>query len=188
MYGFIAVFDDATEQLVKNIWAELHEKTISSYAYEVKDRIPHITIASYNRLNTEQFMKHMDVHYCDQSALDITFSSIGTFLQSGALYLAPTVTKQLLTFHENHHKNFQHFNDDPESLYLPGRWIPHCTLANRLPQEKLIEAFKYCSERIETVFAQIQEVALIDLTDKGKAPIIYSKDLKRNEIPDDKMR
>lgn len=36
MYGLIALFDEAIEQTIKNIWQELYERTISSYAYEVE--------------------------------------------------------------------------------------------------------------------------------------------------------
>lgn len=60
----------------------------------------------------------------------------------------------------------------------PDNWIPHCTIANRLSQEKLIEAFNYCSKRHSNILRKIVKVALIDVSKKHKAPIIYSKELK----------
>ncbi|MEH7276582.1 hypothetical protein V7125_23535, partial [Neobacillus vireti] len=54
----------------------------------------------------------------------------------------------------------------------------HCTFANRLTLEKLSQAFNYCSE-INTICGKIKEVALIDISDKGKAPIIYWKRINR---------
>lgn len=175
MYGLIAIFDETTEQIIKDIWKELKERSISFYAYEVEDRIPHITLAGYNDLNPSYFTKQMDVFYEGKQAIDITFNTIGSFLNSGALFLSPTVTTELIEFHSNHHKIFEQFNDDPNSLYLPNRWIPHCTIANRLSPEKLSKAFDYCSKRNATIAGQIKEVALIDVSNKNKAPIIYSK-------------
>ena len=32
MYGLIAIFDEKTEQLIKEIWKQLSEKSISFYA------------------------------------------------------------------------------------------------------------------------------------------------------------
>ncbi|WP_240628478.1 hypothetical protein [Bacillus salacetis] len=45
MYAVIALFDEKTDTLVRNIWQGLREKEISFYAEEVIDRIPHITLA-----------------------------------------------------------------------------------------------------------------------------------------------
>lgn len=74
---------------------------------------------------------------------------------------------------------FERFNDNPISLYLPDSWIPHCTIANRLSQEKLTEAFNDCSKRHSTILGQIVEVALINVSDERQAPIIYSKGFKK---------
>ena len=175
MYGLIAIFDEETEQLIKDIWKELKEESISFYANEVEDRIPHITVASYNDLNISYFTKQMDFFYEGKSAIEIAFNTIGSFLNSGVLFLSPTITRDLMEFHLDHHKNFEQFNDDPNSLYVPNRWIPHCTIANRLSQESLSKAFDYCSKRNSTISGYIKEIALIDVSIKNKAPIIYSK-------------
>ncbi|WP_045520794.1 2'-5' RNA ligase family protein [Neobacillus niacini] len=179
MYGIIAIFDEKTEQIIKDIWKDLKELSISYYAYEVENRKPHITLASYNSINIAEYVQQMDVFYKDKLTIDITFNSIGSFMNSGTLFFSPTVTKDLFDLHFNHHKEFEQFNDDPNSLYLPDRWIPHCTIANRLSLEELSEAFNYCSKRNKTLFAQIKELALIDVSDKSTAPINFSKELKK---------
>ncbi|WP_197089611.1 2'-5' RNA ligase family protein [Bacillus sp. SA1-12] len=152
MYGFKAIFDENTEQMIKDNWKELKENSISFYAYEVEDRKPHITLASYIDLNKADFIKQMDVVYDYKPTIDITFNTIGSFLNSGALFFAPTVTNDLLEFHSNHHRNFEQFKDEPNSLYLPDNWIPHCTIANRLYPDQLSKAFNYCSKRNNTIF------------------------------------
>lgn len=179
MYGVIALFDEQTEQIIRNIWDELKEMSISFYADEVVNRKPHITLASYNHFNVADFIKHMDEFYHDVPEMEISFRSIGSFLKSGALYFTPIVTRELMEFHSNHHTFFKQFKDDSESLYLPDRWIPHCTIANRLSPEKLAEGFHYCSRRNDAINGRITEVAIIEFINKNNVPVIYSKKLAR---------
>lgn len=178
MYGLIATFDEYTEMQIKNIWQELKEREISSYAYEVENRTPHITLASYSNLDTADFVRQMAIFYSDRQMIDFTFSTIGSFLNSGTLFFQPTVTNELLTLHSRHHQYFKKYNNDSDSLYLPNNWIPHCTIANRLSSDKLVEAFEYCSKSTDSIVGKITEIALIEVSDKRKMPIIYSKKLE----------
>ncbi|WP_158175251.1 2'-5' RNA ligase family protein [Heyndrickxia camelliae] len=181
MYGFIALLDKKTEEVVKEIWRDLKKQSISYYAEEVEDRKPHITIAGYNRLEKSDFIRSMDQFYDSSPEVEIAFNTLGTFLNSGTLFLSPTISAPLSNFHRNHHDNFKKYNDNPESLYLPGNWIPHCTLANRLSHEKLCEAFAYCSHKLNTIKAKIAEVALIETIYEGGRCVaaleVYSKKL-----------
>jgi 2'-5' RNA ligase len=182
MYWVVALFDEKTEQIIKDIWNELSEKSISFYAEEVKDGRPHITLGSYTDLDKSKYIKLMDSFYEHKSSINITFNTIGSFLNYGTLFFSPTVTKELIDFHIQHHEYFKEFNGKANSLYLPGKWIPHCTLANRLSPEKRSEAFHYCLKRSDTIYGKITGVALIELVDEDnecvKAPIIFSKRLK----------
>jgi len=186
MYGLIALFDQNTEELIKEIWQDLKKRSISFYAEEVEDRKPHITLASYNQLEQGDFIQLMDQFYDSTPQVEITFNTLGTFLNSGTLFLTPTMSAPLSNLHRNHHDNFKKYNDNPDSLYLPGNWVPHCTLANRLSHEKLSEAFSYCSQTISTIHARITEVALIESIFAGdrciSAPHLYSKKLLSNPI------
>lgn len=177
MYGVIAKFDENTDQIIKDIWRELREKSISFYADEVVNRVPHITLASYGEININEFIDEINSFYDDKKGFEIIFNSIGSFLNSGTLFLSPVVNSQLLEFHTHHHKYFQKYNDNPNSLYLPDKWLPHCTLANRLTPEKLSEAFMYCLQRNDSINGIIKEIAVIEMISKNNVPIIFSKQL-----------
>jgi hypothetical protein len=180
MYGFIGLLDCETENVIKEIWKELSSKSISFYAEEINDRKPHITIASYNNLEKNEFIHSMDRFYNSKPQVKSPFSILGTFMKSGTLFLSPINSRPLLDFHTNHHEHFKKYNDNRNSLYLPGKWIPHCTLANRLTNEKLSEAFAYCSERISTINARITEVSLIEVIyEEGKCVASYELISKR---------
>lgn len=182
MYGVIACFDNQTEKYFKNLWKLLVENDISYYSEEVEDRRPHITIADYNKLDEKKFIEDMDKFYGSKSGIQVTLSVLGTFLNSGTLFVAPTLSKELLSFHNNHHEYFKQYNDEPNSFYLPSKWIPHCTIANRLSQEKLVEAFNYCSQNIGVIKAQISEISLIKVKYEDNKSVgvstIFSKKLR----------
>ncbi|MBW3114612.1 MULTISPECIES: 2'-5' RNA ligase family protein [Bacillaceae] len=183
MYWVIALFDDATEERIREIWKELRAKDISYYEEEINDARPHLTIGSYTDLNKEEYIKSLKMFYQDDRALKVVFNTVGSFLNFGTLFLSPTVTRELLDFHTYHHDHFQTFNESANPLYLPGNWIPHCTLANKLSPEKLADGFQHCLERGYKIEAEITDIALIELVDDSKdcvdAPIVFSQSLKR---------
>ncbi|MGG0731207.1 2'-5' RNA ligase family protein [Bacillus paramycoides] len=182
MYAIVAFFDDSTEQYLEEIWRELREHSISNYSIETKDKRPHITLASYDYLDKESFMKDMDKFYDSKSKVEIVFSVLGVFFNTGTLFISPTSSKALLDFHNNHHEYFNTYNIEPNSLYIPGNWIPHCTIANRLSPDKLTEAFTYCSQKIDKLKAQIKKVSLLEFVYQDDvfigAPPIFTKELE----------
>jgi 2'-5' RNA ligase len=182
MYWVIALFDTKTEQVIKNIWDELSANSISYYSDVVKNGRPHLTLGNYYELDKDEYIGLMDTFYEDKECFDITFNTIGSFLNYLTLFLSPTITKELINFHTNHHIFFEKFNKNANSYYLPDQWIPHCTLANKLPREQLSEAFNHCLKNFKTIKGSIKEVALIEMvgeySESFEAPIIYSKTLK----------
>ncbi|MDR6555078.1 2'-5' RNA ligase family protein [Paenibacillus qinlingensis] len=183
MYGVVAHLDSNTENYIKQVWKELSDKALSQYAEEVQDRRPHITIAGYDSgVNIEQFIAKFDNFYESKKQISINLNSLGTFLNSGALFLSPVPSREFLEFHNNHHKNFEIYQTSAETQYLPNNWIPHCTIANRLNEEKLKEAIVYCTTRIEPLTTTIVEISLIKAIYENnkciKSPSIHSKVLR----------
>ncbi len=180
MYALVGFLDDKTEKYIEGLWDELSQNNISHYAKETLNLRPHITIADYDNLDKEEFIVSLNEFYEAKSKVNVTFSALGTFLKTGILFLSPTITTTLVDFHHSHHEHFQQYTNE-DSLYIPNRWIPHCTIANRLTQEKLIEAFNYCSNKIDIIDAKISEIALLEVkAEKNNtisAPVVYSKKL-----------
>lgn len=181
MYGMIALFDERLEQQIKEIWEGLKREEITSYAFEVADRQPHITLAGYGNLNVEAYVELMDSFYRSKETVNLTFSSLGTFIQSSALFLSPTISSGLKSLYSEHHHIFAEFNDNAESLYLPDSWIPHCTLANRLSKEKMKDAFEYCTDIVKPISGKVVEVALIELVTPVQVRILHSVKLSKQK-------
>lgn len=69
------------------------------------------------------------------------------------------------------------------SFYLPDKWSPHCTIASRLDEDKMVQAFRYCKNNIDKIYSKLSEIALIELklNNDGVAiedTIVFSKELK----------
>lgn len=180
MYGVVAHFDQNTELYIKQVWKELSDKAVSNYAEEVQDRRPHITIAGYNSdVDIEQFISDIACFYESKKQISITLSSLGTFLNTGTLFLAPVPSKEFLELHDNYHNYFEKYRANAETQYLPNNWIPHCTIANRLNEEKLKEAIGYCTKRIERLTTTIVEISVIKAIYENnkciKSPSIHTK-------------
>lgn len=185
MYAVAALFDNATEKCIKNLWNSLRDKEISNYGQEVKDRRAHITIADYNNLDKNSFIELMEEVYKDKNEIEISLSILGTFIKSGTLFVSAVITTELQEFHKSYHDRFSKFNDDPNSFYLPGKWVPHCTIASRLNDENMLKAFDYCSKELKMIKGKITEIALLEFQEFNEAgvcinaPIIYSKNLSK---------
>jgi len=161
MYAVVGYFGPQTEEQIKTTWNELSEQGISDYAFDVAGNKPHITFASYDEVDESSFIEDLESYYKDKEAVDVEMSVLGTFLGSGTLFVTATMTKKLIDFHYDHHEVFHSYQDSPDSLYLPGKWIPHCTIANYLKGNDLQRAFEYCTTNMNPLKATIQEVALI---------------------------
>ena len=57
-------------------------------------------------------------------------------------------------------------------IYHPEKWIPHCTIANRLNNQKLVEALQFSTERLEHIETEVHEIALIKIIDKNNKRMI----------------
>ena len=182
-YAFVGYLDHETEVIFREFWEDLSEQNISHYGVETKGKRPHITIADYDALNISRFIKSADEFYEDKEKLDLTLNTIGTFISTGTLFIAPTLSTELLDFHSSHHDYFRTFNENETSFYLPSKWSPHCTIASRLDENKMVEAFSYCKKNIDKIHGTLSEIALIELKFNNAGvviedTVIFSKELK----------
>ena len=45
------------------------------------------------------------------------------------IFLSPVSSQTLLNIHSDFHREFNEYLSDGWQYYLPGNWVPHCTLA-----------------------------------------------------------
>lgn len=140
-YSIGLFFDQKTEEEIRRIWQVLAESQISDYLHFSNNR-PHITLAIFEDLDlvkTSDLLCDLAGHF---QVFDISFQSVGIFPNT-TVFLAPLVTRELLDFQKKLHEHFLSFSKLPEMPYfLPGKWVPHCSLAIDFESGKQLEAIQ----------------------------------------------
>ncbi|WP_339302917.1 2'-5' RNA ligase family protein [Paenibacillus sp. FSL R5-0519] len=172
MYGVVLHFDLETERIIKTLWKKLSDSGISNYAYEIENRKPHITLADYSELKVSEYKGLFDCYYKSVPRMYLSYNTLGTFMNSGALFLSPNPTKELIDFHSNYHNHFMKYNAFSNLMYHPERWIPHCTIANHLDDQKLLEALHFTTKRLESMQTEVQEISLIKIIYQNNKRVI----------------
>ncbi|PGK81405.1 2'-5' RNA ligase family protein [Bacillus thuringiensis] len=183
MCAIIATFDRVFTNKITELQNELTNIMGTNQLAGVE---PHITIADYNELDVNLFIEKLKGFVAIQESMSaVTFPSVGTFPTNGTIFLAPTVTDELLKLHHSYHDYFKNFHDNPNSYYVPGKWAPHCTIANHLNSTQFLSAMEYIYENFDVTTASIEKLKLIKVNyENGSAvssSILAECNLKRME-------
>ena len=139
-YAVVLHLDPHRDQPIRSIYKELAEKDIAPAMYKVGIN-PHVTLAIYNGLRCQSCEKKLRTFANRNHVLELNFSHIGVFnTHEAVVFIAPTVTNQLLRLHAEVHDILQKDGLNPWELYLPEKWVPHSTLALETPPSKIPQA------------------------------------------------
>lgn len=165
MYGTIMCFDRETEEQIKQLWTMLADQNISTYHIDKNGqwKRPHITLADYDDLDLENYIARFDAFFANRKPLDIDLSILGSFPSKGTLFFAPVMSSELSQLHSDYHQAFETFKDSDQSFYIPGHWVPHCTIANHLDQDNLVKAYASAANTFRPMKAKVCEIILIRL-------------------------
>ncbi|KMP21087.1 2'-5' RNA ligase family protein [Bacillus cereus] len=183
MYAIIATFDGVFTNKITELQNELTNVIGTNQLAGVE---PHITIADYNELDVHLYTEKLGEFVAIQENIDaVTFPSVGIFPTNGTVFLAPTVTDELLKLHYSYHDYFKTFHDNQNSYYVPGKWVPHCTIANRLHTKQFLSVMEYIYGKFNFATASIEKLKLIKVNYENgfavSSSILAEYNLKRME-------
>jgi 2'-5' RNA ligase len=137
-FAVVLFFDAATEATVRQVARSLVPAVISADPF-VGELRPHLTLGVCEELDAAGFEPDFLAFAAATAATDFTFASVGVFPNgdAGVLFLAPIVTQALLRTHDEFHSRFSKYAVSRVGYYLPGGWVPHCSLALNLPRDRL---------------------------------------------------
>jgi 2'-5' RNA ligase len=136
-YSIGAYFDQETETEIRRIWKALAVSQAAEYLYVSNDR-PHITLSIFDNLDQEKTSQLMCSLAHEFPVMEVSFQSIGIF-PSNAVFLAPIVSPTLLDLQRRSHESLISFSKLPDHPYfVPGNWVPHCSLAIEFLPEKIM--------------------------------------------------
>ncbi len=94
---------------------------------------PHITLGVYDGVDGEPLVEALERFSDGLKPLAVTLSSLGLFPgPASVLFAAPVVSAELLALHRDFHAITASARLACSPYYLPGNWVPHVTLGERL--------------------------------------------------------
>jgi len=161
-YAVVLLFDKNSDEYIREIWRTLKESGISSYMQD-SGSVPHITLSVFKELDTADADKRLIAFSEKVSKLKLVLASLGAFpTEDGVLFLAPVVTEELLRVHKAFHDLFDDLKERQMPYYLPGSWVPHCTLALNIPKEKVHKALDAVIRAYKPIVAEVDRVGLVE--------------------------
>lgn len=126
------LFDRRTDRLLRNLWVRLEDlglPTLLSHTHG--HHVPHLSLAVLREWEHDKVMKAVQPLLSERSA-ELYFDALGTF-RRGRAWLVPAVGAEVLQLQASVVSAVVEAGADLHRHYQPGRWVPHCTLAPRVP-------------------------------------------------------
>lgn len=187
-YALVAYFCNEIEDKIFEVWKTLDELEISSYGIENKERRPHITFADYDYLKLDEYLNDFELFFETFVEIPVKLSVIGSFIGSRTLFIMDPSNVDLRTNHLEYHDYFNKYPVASNSKYIPKDWIPHCTIASRLADNKMLEAYEFCNNNFEILKGCIDQFALLELTHDETGKVIKDSVLKRVKLKINRLK
>ncbi len=154
--------DPDTEAAVRTMWRALADAGLSRTLLEIGS-YPHVSLADCGDLDADRFRPVLQAFAGETPPLEFVLASVGVFpTGEGVIFLAPVVTRRLLDLHQTFHIRFSGFGAVSSAYYLPGNWVPHCTLATGVAAAAMLETVRVCLENTRTIRGRFERVALVE--------------------------
>ncbi len=153
------------EEAVCDIWRGLAREGITTSLLGIQGARPHLTLSIYNDLDTEAFEQCFADFARSLKPIHLDLSTIGVFPNaSPVVFLTPVVTSDLLELHKSFHQFAAQFKDQAVEHYLPGHWVPHCSLGIGLKPDIVSAAVRYCLQQVKLpIHTFIAEIGLLEM-------------------------
>lgn len=163
-----AAFDadtDARVAAIRALAGELGAKVATTPAHR-----PHLTLSAA-RLPADDLPRLLEVVAgiaVGHAPLPIRLSEVGQFARSGVLWLGPERDKALADFHREVYKTLKR-SGFPSAFAesAPYRWVPHCTLATRVPRPLLRSVRESLIDEVAPFDAALTGLATILVGGRG---------------------
>lgn len=161
--SFNLTFDAPTEEAVRAYGHRLVEAGIPDRTL-VKYR-PHVTLVAYKVENICLYEAPIATVASTLAPFPLLLESLGIFPDQGVIFLAPRMSSTLFFLHRTTLQAFAQMNEQerPSLLHdwlLPDRWIPHVTLAKRLPAQHILPGVEACIHQWMPIYGHTAGISM----------------------------
>ncbi|MGI6201210.1 MAG: 2'-5' RNA ligase family protein [Christensenellales bacterium] len=162
-YALEMFFDELSEKRLRSYFEGLKKQQISSSMLDAHVR-PHITIGVFEDIDVERCTDRLRNFCRGRRPLVLSFPSIGLFnLPKPVLFVSPVVPQELLTLHAELQALFAHDAHEDNKVYLPGVWMPHCTLDMASYSDNLLQSTAYVFEHFRAFEGVMERLAWVQM-------------------------
>ncbi|WP_132118446.1 2'-5' RNA ligase family protein [Actinocrispum wychmicini] len=150
-------FDDGADRAVRALWRRLDQAGAGG------ERVmpPHVTFAMAKSI--PRAARDALRHELRTLAIpNLWLSNLGTFPNTNnVLMLGAIVDAELLAVHSAVHDVLAGRVQSPHAYYLPGSWVPHCTLAMGVTHPQMVDGFA-ALHPVDRIEAGVDQVVIYD--------------------------
>jgi 2'-5' RNA ligase len=155
-------FDDDANEVVRGVWADLAQANITTLMIDGAYR-PHVSLSVFESYSSPGFQDQLRLFAKNLKPFQIKLDCLGIFPRpEGVVYFGAVVTEELLSVHCDFRARFAGLATRARAYYLPGNWIPHCTLGYGLSLDAIPSAVRVCSRAMRPITAKVKEVGLVE--------------------------
>ncbi|HEV2124677.1 MAG TPA: 2'-5' RNA ligase family protein [Chloroflexota bacterium] len=163
--------DEETDEAVRAVWRRLAAAKVGGTPPDSRSR-PHVTLAAFQEADSHVFEPALAAFAQATPSLAFTLVSLGVFPTSeSVIFFAPVVTRSLLDLHERFHQVLTEVGATSFPYYVPGKWVPHCTIAIGIPPEHVSTTVELCREGFLPIQGRFTHIGLITYTYRPVMPM-----------------
>lgn len=160
-YAVELYFDKKMEDDFFAFRESLYKLGINPVLGNLGDR-PHVSLAVFGDVEIEQVIKITSIFAPQCNPFPASLSAFGAFpTKSNVVFLQPVPSQSLIELHKSFHQLLQENNILSSHYYLPGQWVPHCTLEFELPDDQFNLALQLCKEHFSPIHGTFASVGVI---------------------------
>ena len=158
-YAVELALDPAAADAVRRVWRELADAGIGYVAGSGVR--PHVTFGIWDTLDFHGADAELMRFAAETGPVRLTLASVGLF-PGAAVFLAPTVTTDLLGLHASLYRRFARFGMGAWDHYREGTWVPHCSLATDMEPDQLGKALAIAGRVPLPLPCRLVEVGIVE--------------------------
>lgn len=164
------LFDDRTDRALRRLWDRLEDLDVPSLRSHTHGRhVPHLSYAVLRTWVLDDVRAAVE-DIASGPALDLHFDALGTF-RRGRCWLAPALVPDIAKRQRSVADAVASAGADLHRNYVPGLWVPHCTVAPRVTLGALptVAAAVY---DLLPIHARAEHAALVDSASGRVWPLV----------------
>jgi len=122
----------------------------------------HLSLGVYGELNIDLVLPALAEFAKTLRPVAVHLANIGIF-PGGVIFLAPTVTAELLDVHRGFHTHLGSLAPSCLDQYRPGIWVPHITLALNIAQPTLATTVAEIMSHWTPSAARLEAIRFVEL-------------------------